>query len=246
MKNFLILMALSLVLFSCGTIEDKNSEIIKESKASVEARILKPIKRISLDKLPTELTFHKTTNSIALTFDAGASDRAFVSIMDILKKHKLRITVFVTGEFASKFPQHIKRLIQDGHEIGNHSYSHPYFTQISDQEIKDEILKTEETLNSLGAANPRPLFRYPYGSRNHHTHELIQELGYKSIMWSLDTIDWRDGAPEIKNRLYKAKAGDIILAHLGDVETAKVLDEVLKHYKKNNLKVLSISELLSN
>ena len=187
----------------------------------------------------------RSSDLISWTFDAGAGDQTFTQIMAVLEKYGIQTTVFVTGDWVEKYPQHFQRLLKDGHEIGNHSYRHPYFTKLNRYQLQSELRDTARVLKNNGGPDTQPLFRYPYGSRDNWTHDFIQREGYKSVFWSLDTVDWQDSPEQVKERvLKKVQGGDIILSHLGDAATGPVLDELISGLQERGYRLVTISKLM--
>jgi peptidoglycan-N-acetylglucosamine deacetylase len=191
-----------------------------------------------------------TSKSMALTFDAGSDAGNTSSILDILSSYNVKCTFFLTGEFAASNPQLTRRIINEGHEIGNHSYSHPDFTQISLSQMKDQITRTHNKITSVSGKAPSPLFRPPYGSYNSTVLQAAGETGYKStLMWSIDTIDWKGiSAAEIKQKvLDKAASGSIVLMHVGGGAryTPDALPGIIEGLKSKGYGLKTVSQMLS-
>lgn len=183
---------------------------------------------------------------IALTFDAG-SDAIGIAILDVLKKHNVMASFFLTGSWADKFPNYAKRIADDGHEIGNHTYSHPDAVKSSTSIFIQDMLKAEEAIKRATGISPRPYFRFPYGSYNAAALKAIGEAGYPlSIQWSLDTIDWQQPSVEvIISRIESgASNGDIILMHIGGINTAEAVDKVIPILKAKGFLLVTLSEVL--
>jgi len=182
---------------------------------------------------------------IIFTFDGGAGINSAQKILETAKNHNVKITFFVTGKFAEKNPELIKQIATEGHEIFNHTYSHPYLTQISDEQIKEELNKTEQIVSDLTSKTTKPFFRPPYGDRNAHVLEVAQSEGYQSVFWILDALDWMSDktADEVKQRIYrKLSNGAIILMHIGDDITGNILDEVFNKIENDGYKIVSLTE----
>ena len=163
------------------------------------------------------------------TFDCGAGTNSAEKILEITAKHGIRATFFSTGKFAEKNPEVIKKFSVAGHEIFNHTYSHPHLTKITDEQIKEEFAKADEIISKLTGATTKPYFRPPYGSRNQHVLDIAQSLGYQSVFWTIDALDWMPDktAEQVKTQIYsKITPGAIILMHVGDDITGQILDEV--------------------
>jgi peptidoglycan/xylan/chitin deacetylase (PgdA/CDA1 family) len=182
---------------------------------------------------------------VIFTFDAGAGTNSLQKILAVAKQHNVKVTFFSTGKFAEKNPDLIKQISAEGYEIFNHTYSHPHLTQITNEQIKEELDKTEHIISSLTDKITKPYFRPPYGDRNSHVLEVAKENGYQSVFWTLDALDWMADKTEdqVKNRIYSnLKNGAIILMHVGDNITGDILDEVFTKIENDNYKIVSLTE----
>jgi len=194
---------------------------------------------------------------IALTFDGGANADGVKKILSILKDNGIKGTFFLTGEFIERYPDETKMIIGNGGDIGNHSYSHPYFTKITSEEIKNELSRTENELSKLNTQF-KPFFRFPYGDRNELTLSEINKNGYISIRWTIDSLGWKGtsgGMTEesVENRVIsKIVPGAIILMHLGtnpDDKTqldSEALPKIISELKKQGYGFVPISEILTS
>ncbi|WP_066253409.1 polysaccharide deacetylase family protein [Neobacillus drentensis] len=183
---------------------------------------------------------------IALTFDAG-SDAVGIGILDVLKKHNVKATFFLTGKWVVKYPSLAKRIADEGHDIGNHSYSHPDAVKTTTSAFKKDIIKAEEAIKSVTGRTPQPYFRFPFGSYNTAALKTAGEAGYPySIQWSLDTIDWQQPASEVIISRIKTGAsnGDIILMHIGGINTPAAVDNVIPWLKAQGYQLVPLSDLL--
>lgn len=183
---------------------------------------------------------------IALTFDAG-SDIVGIGILDVLKKHNIKATFFLTGKWVEKYPEYARRIANEGHEIGNHSYSHPDAVKTSAAAFKEDILKAEEAIKKATGKSPQPYFRFPFGSYNSAALKTVGEAGYPfSIQWSLDTIDWQQPSAEVIISRIEAGAsnGDIILMHIGGVNTPEAVDKIIPWLKEKGYQLVTLTELL--
>ncbi|MBJ8061783.1 polysaccharide deacetylase family protein [Bacillus cereus] len=129
-------------------------------------------------------------NKIALTFDDGPDDYYTPKILDLLENKKVPATFFVVGQQIQWCPSVLKRIVNEGHTLGNHSWSHPKFTNLTTSQINEEISRTENEITILTGERKTTLFRPPYGEFTNADLNFISELGYKLIMWSVDTLDW--------------------------------------------------------
>jgi peptidoglycan/xylan/chitin deacetylase (PgdA/CDA1 family) len=141
---------------------------------------------------------------IALTFDGVLKDNALTSILEANKNHESLSTFFLTGESIKKFPERVKRIYENGHEIGNHTYSHSHLTTyeqnrkqntrkgINKDFVHQELMKTEEEFYKLCKKNMAPLWRAPFGEENQEIREWARDAGYQHVRWTFDTLDWVD------------------------------------------------------
>lgn len=187
---------------------------------------------------------------VALTFDDGPDRHFTPQILDILKKYNVKATFFVIGINAEKYPEVLKRISDEGHIIGNHSWDHKDFTKLTPEERYDEIHKTELLIDrQLGSH--RAMFRMPSGAFNDDVVKDIAALGYYNIYWSVDTEDWSGiSASAIKKNIKdELRPGAIVLMHSSGQSkaisnTVKVLPEVIEMLQKSGYKLVTVPELL--
>ena len=184
---------------------------------------------------------------VALTFDAAYDPAPLADILAALEGAGVPATFFLTGEFVQDFPAEVQRIVQGGFPIGNHSYSHPDFTKLSDAKIRGQLEKTAALLTAAGAADPRPLFRFPYGARDKHTLAVVGDEGYASVYWTIDTTDWK---PERTSRqiektvLDHLQPGAIVLMHVGAKNTAAVLPQLIREIEDRGYTLVQLREAL--
>lgn len=157
---------------------------------------------------------NKRKNEVVLTFDDGPDPDVTPKILDILKKENIKAVFFVLGESVAseKNIEIIKRINAEGHIIGNHTYSHKNLVRLTDEEIKTEILKTEELIKSF-LSSPK-LLRPPFGAINIRVNRILSELGYLPVMWNVDTMDWKTkNTGWVKNAAELIGEYNIILMH---------------------------------
>jgi peptidoglycan/xylan/chitin deacetylase (PgdA/CDA1 family) len=189
---------------------------------------------------------------IALTFDAGASGEAMPSILATLRERNIRITMFITGKYAEKYSDGVRQAALDGHEIANHTYSHLDSRDLTDEELVGELARTETILRELTGMSSKPYWRTPFGARDKRVLRVAAEQGYRSIYWTLDSLD-SVGQPKtpdfIFNRVTNTPGvnldGAIILQHFGSDASAQALPRILDRLEEMGLRVVTISELLS-
>lgn len=186
-------------------------------------------------------------NKISISFDAAWGAEDFHQIMDILDKHNVKTTFFMTGEWVEKYPDCVKLLVEKGHDLGNHSASHPDMTKLSKTQQKEQIIKVHNAVKEL-TGYEMELFRPPYGAYNNDVIRTCYELGYFPVQWSCDSLDWQDhdSATIISNVCNNKNLGPgaIILCHNGAKHTAEALDEMLTRLKEQGYEIVPLSELI--
>lgn len=151
---------------------------------------------------------------LALTFDDGPDVRYTPLILDVLKKHDVKATFFLLGTRVDRYPQVAKRIAEEGHTIGNHTYWHPDLTQSGPEQLTWEIEKNAEALEAT-IGETSSYFRAPYGALNETLVEKLGELGYRGIGWSVDSLDWKSLSKDeiIDHMIQGVHPGAIILMH---------------------------------
>jgi peptidoglycan/xylan/chitin deacetylase (PgdA/CDA1 family) len=183
---------------------------------------------------------------LALTFDCGASGIPTPAILDALSAAGVRSTFFITGQWATRYPDLTRRIAAE-HEIGNHSWSHPDFATMPDGQILVEMWRAEEALNSIAGVQTQPLWRAPFGSRNSHILSLLREAGWRyHIFWTADSGDWLPiTAAEVHaNVLRAARNGAIIIQHCGSDQSAAVTGDILRDLQTRGFRLVTVTELL--
>jgi peptidoglycan/xylan/chitin deacetylase (PgdA/CDA1 family) len=184
---------------------------------------------------------------VALTFDAAYDTAPLKSILASLEAAGADATFFLTGEFVRDFPSSTQLIMDAGYPIGNHSYSHPDFTELSNDDIRRQIERTAAALVKLGASDPKPLFRAPYGAYNKRVLSVLGDEGYVSVYWTIDTLDWKTErtTEQIKNVVLKnLKPGAIILMHVGSKQEAEVLPELLDEIAARGYRFVNLRDAL--
>jgi peptidoglycan-N-acetylglucosamine deacetylase len=152
---------------------------------------------------------------IALTFDDGPSEPYTSQILDVLKANHVHATFFLCGSAAERYPDLVRRIKAEGHEIGNHTYSHPWLYLMDKDKIAGEIDRTQDVLQKISGTRPR-LFRPPYGVRWFSLWPILQERGLTMVLWSMRGYDGRYGAADIaRTSLEQLQPGGILLLHDG-------------------------------
>lgn len=187
---------------------------------------------------------------VALTFDDGADGTNIGKILNTLSSHDVTATFFLTGRGVEDHPQSIKNIVAQGHEVANHSYSHPDFTTISSSRIKTELEKTEAAVKKLTGKTTKPIFRAPFGATNSAVLKAVGDAGYThTIHWDIDTVDWRGiSKSQVLNKVVNnVQPGSIVLMHTGAGApgTPAALPDMIKQLKAKGYKFVTISEMLN-
>lgn len=167
-----------------------------------------------LETLPT------TRRVVALTFDAGANDRAVASILATLRRERVPATFFLTGDFVDHFPTSARAMTALG-PVGNHTYHHPDLTTLTDARVRAEIRTAAARISAVTGVDPRPLFRFPFGAVDAHRIALVNGECYVPFRWSVDTLGWKgtsggQSITTVVNRVLSgARPGEIVLMHMG-------------------------------
>ncbi len=185
---------------------------------------------------------------VALTFDDGPHYKYTEQILDILKKYGVKATFFVIGVNAEKYPQKVKRISDEGHEIGNHTYSHLNLKELDEKEIRQELIKGERIIEKITAKKPK-LLRPPGGTYSDAVVKTASEMGCDVILWSQDTRDWaHTPADKIACGIIdNVKGGDIVLFHdfvSPDTPTPEALEKIIPQLLKSGYKFVTVSELI--
>jgi peptidoglycan/xylan/chitin deacetylase (PgdA/CDA1 family) len=184
---------------------------------------------------------------IALTFDDGPSSKLTPKLLDLLAAHHIKATFFLIGENAAEYPDIVAREAKEGHEVANHSWSHPNFGKMSDDGIRGQVRRTDDAIRNAMGSSPT-LLRPPYGSITPRQKKWInQEFGYKIVLWDVDPLDWRRPGPSVVcNRIVKnTRAGSIVLAHDIHPGTIEAMPCVLKELEAKGFKFVTVSELIA-
>ena len=182
---------------------------------------------------------------IAVTFDCAWGADDMDSILTTLKKHSCNATFFVLGTWAEQNTDTMKKIIADGHEIGNHSYNHIHYTTMSKDEMLSDIEKCNNAIKSTTGSSPT-LFRAPSGDYNNGVIEAVHSKNMKYIQWSVDSLDWRSlNCEQMLERIIpKTKSGDILLFHNDTAHTAESLDRILTELEGKGFSFLKVSDLI--
>lgn len=190
-------------------------------------------------------------NIIYLTFDAGFENGNTEKILDSLKKHNVKATFFLVGNYIETSPELVERMVEEGHTIGNHTYSHPDMSKISDEEsFKKELQSLESLYKETTDQELLKIYRPPQGKYCVSNLEMADKLGYKTIFWSLAYVDWYENKQPTKeeafNKLLKRiHPGAIVLLHSTSKTNGDILDELLTKWEDMGYSFGEIKDLIS-
>lgn len=182
---------------------------------------------------------------VAISFDAAWGDEYAGEILDILDKNDVKTTFFLVEFWVDEYPNWVKEFDKKGHEIGNHSATHPYMSELNERQIVEELKRTEEKVSKLTKKKTK-LFRPPYGDYNDRLIEVCKDNDYNVIQWSIDSLDWKEkGVQPVVDKVVKnVTNGSIILFHNNAKYVTGYLPIILKELKDKGYEVVPISELI--
>ena len=195
---------------------------------------------------------NNSEKKIYLTFDCGYENGNTEAILDALKKHGVKATFFVVGHYLESAPDLIKRMISDGHTVGNHTYHHPDMSTISNMEkFKKEMDDVAILFEKITGQKISMYYRPPQGKYNIENLKMAKELGYHTFFWSLAYVDWnQDSQPsheEAFNKLTKRiHSGAVVLLHNTSKTNGEILDELLTKWEGMGYTFGILSELVEN
>ena len=183
---------------------------------------------------------------IAMTFDDGPSATLTPKLLDLLAAHHIKATFFVIGENVAEHPEIVERAAREGHEIANHSWSHPNFGKMSDEGVRRQLTRTDDAIKNATGVRPT-LLRPPYGSMTARQKRWIHdEFGYQIILWDVDPYDWKRPGPSVVcNRILKeTRPGSIVLSHDIHPGTIEAMPSTFDQLQAKGFKFVTVSELI--
>lgn len=186
---------------------------------------------------------------IYLTFDNGYENGYTVKILDVLKKHDVPAAFFVTGHYLNDQPELVKRMVKEGHIVGNHSWSHPDLTKVSEGQFKKELNSVSQRVEELTGQKGTVYLRPPRGIFSERTLALSKKYGYQNVFWSLAFVDWKIHHQKgwqyaYDNIMNQIHPGAIILLHTVSKDNAEALDQAIQDLKKEGYRFKSLDDLM--
>lgn len=232
---------------SCTTTQGKKKRSGAEASVTggaPAARVALPTStgtRDSYNRISTALPF------VALTFDDGPHPTHTPRLLDLLKQHQAKATFYVIGTNVKRYPEIARRIVAEGHEIANHTTTHPSLARLSNDAVRRELQVCHDTIVSATGVSPRTM-RPPYGAITSAQKTWIRkEFGYPSILWSVDPLDWKKpGASVVASRLVSgAAAGGILLAHDIHQGTIDAMPSTLQQLAGRGFRFATVTELIA-
>jgi peptidoglycan-N-acetylmuramic acid deacetylase len=175
--------------------------------------------------------------NVYLTFDTGYENGNTARILDTLRKHDVKAAFFLVGHYIKTSPELVRRMTEEGHTVGNHTYSHPDMSKISDIEnFREEIVKLEDAFREATGREIDKYYRPPQGKFNEKNLRMARELGYSTVFWSLAYVDWQENSQPTRQEAFeklipRLHPGAVLLLHSTSGTNADILDELLTEYK---------------
>jgi len=181
---------------------------------------------------------------VALMFNVDWGEEYIPDILQVLEEGRAKATFFVTGTWAQKHPELLRRIAGAGHEVGNHGYSHAHPAQLDRKGNERLIMENEALLRDILGCEPARVYAPPYGEYSEESLLAAEDLGYRTILWTVDTVDWRRPPPTVvRERASKASSGSLILMHPTE-PTRLALPGILVDLKERGLNPVTVTQIL--
>ncbi|MEW8973951.1 MAG: polysaccharide deacetylase family protein [Tissierellaceae bacterium] len=212
--------------------------IIKNKNYSIKS-VFSPAKELPIYSVERE------DNKIAISFDAAYGDEYTLDILDTLDKYNIKSTFFLVKFWIDKYPHQVEEIHKRGHDIGNHSSTHPNMSQLSREQMEKEINDTGDAIYEITKKKPF-LFRPPYGDYNDALIQVCRENGYYAIQWDTDSLDWKElGVQPVVDRVVRnVSGGSIVLFHNNAKYIKEYLPLVIERLLENGYEIVPVSELI--
>ena len=179
-----------------------------------------PVQPTSVQPTSVMVRVPTSRHVVALTFDAGSGAQGVGSILATLARERVPATFFLTGRFAAAAPAVVRQIAAGGYLIGNHTVDHPHLPALSDAGVRAEITDAAATIKAISNRDTRPWFRFPYGDSDLRTRQIVADLGFRAVGWTVDTLGWKGraggGQDDVVRRVLGALGpGTIVLMHVG-------------------------------
>ena len=253
MKKYIITMSILCLFFlSVNTVQAQSNRPIHwgftKSKDHQPAYAGEKLESI-LEKYGSFYMGDTTKKEIYLTFDNGYENGYTANVLDVLKEHNVPATFFVTGHYLDTEPALVKRMVNEGHIVGNHSWYHPDLTTQSDKEFKKELESVRLKVEELTGQKEMRYLRPPRGIFSEKVLDKSKELGYTSVFWSLAFVDWKVNSQRgwrysYDNILKQIHPGSILLLHTVSKDNSEALDHAIIELERQGYKFKSLDDLM--
>ena len=210
-----------------------------------------PASREQLQKMDAVYVGDPSQKVLYLTFDAGYENGYTEKILDVLKKHQVPAAFFLVGNYIEKNPDLVRRMVDDGHIVGNHTMHHPDMSKLSDKDAFAKELTDLETLfkETTGKEMPK-YYRPPQGLYSQENLQMAQALGYQTVFWSLAYADWNNNSQPTRAQAFskllpRTHNGAVVLLHSTSQTNAEILDELLTSWKNMGYTFAPINALFA-
>ena len=187
----------------------------------------------------------RADKKISITIDAAWGDEFTLDILDTLDKYKIKATFFLVGFWVDKYPHQVAEINKRGHEIGNHSTTHPNLPNLSSEKMAEELTITEKKISDITNKKTN-LFRPPFGDYNDTLINVARDLGYYTIQWDIDSLDWKElGVEPVIDKVVKnVSNGSIILFHNNAKYIKEYLPIIIERLQEKGYEIVPVSELI--
>jgi peptidoglycan/xylan/chitin deacetylase (PgdA/CDA1 family) len=213
----------------------------------VEGATTKPPATAAAAQKITYSQCHVDGNYVAMTFDDGPHAQNTPRLLDMLKQRNIKATFYLVGQCVKEYPQLVKRMVAEGHEVASHSWSHPLLSKMGDEAVRDQLQKTHDAIVQASGVAPKTM-RPPYGGFTERQRKWAHgEFGYKVILWDVDPLDWkvRNAANVEREILQHTVPGSIILSHDIHKSTVDAMPSTLDALAAKGFKFVTVSELIA-
>ncbi len=239
-----------------ATASQQTAALPNKSTAKRPSRPSGPVPRNPNISLPYDISKASsvTQNSgnrslpyIAITFDDGPHPKHTPRLLDMLKERNIKATFYVIGSSVARHPEIVRRIVAEGHEIGNHTWSHPNLSKMSQSDVRSQLDRCAAAIASAAGVKPRTM-RPPYGALRKDQRVWIHEdWGYPTILWDVDPEDWRRPGPSVvTSRITnKTRNGSIVLVHDLHGQSVDAMPATLDNLLRKGFKFVTVSQLIA-
>ena len=226
------------VLFSCVLI-GALSLVTAGSTAGKIAATMNETREIPIYYVGTE------EKKCSISFDAAWGNEQTEALLDILDEYGVKSTFFLVKQWVDKYPDDVKEIAERGHDVGNHSSTHPHMAQLDAEAQRAEIEDCSRAIEELTGSRPT-LFRAPYGEYDNSLIQNLRDMDMYCVQWNIDSLDWKDPAPDEMVQRIRSKLvpGSVILMHNGAQNTPEALPRIIEAIKSEGYEIVPLSELI--